>query len=67
MVCKNILITGGLGFIGSNFLYYLTDNFRDKVNKIINFDLKAHSSDINNLKDQTADFFNPQNLFQISF
>ena len=50
MVSKNILITGGLGFIGSNFLYYLTNNFRDEINKIINFDLKTYSSNIDNLK-----------------
>ena len=51
MVIGNILITGGLGFIGSNFLYYLTNHHRDRINKIINLDLKTYSSNIDNLKD----------------
>ena len=49
MKLNNILITGGLGFIGSNFLHYLI-NKRNEINNIINLDLKTYSSNIENLK-----------------
>ena len=46
---NNLLVTGGLGFIGSNFLHYLKNN-RNEINNIINLDLKTYSSNIENLK-----------------
>ena len=52
----NILITGGLGFIGSNFLYYLKNNFGKDIKKIINLDLKTYSSNVDNMN--TLDFPN---------
>ena len=27
--CKNLLVTGGAGFIGSNFIEYLLDKYND--------------------------------------
>ena len=47
---NNLFITGCLGFIGSNPLYYLLDNVRNYITKIINLDLKTYSSNIENLK-----------------
>ena len=38
---KNILITGGLGFIGVNFCYYLLENFNYKL---INVDKATYAS-----------------------
>ena len=46
---KNILITGGLGFIGSNFINYLYHNTSD--NKIINIDKYNYCSNISNIND----------------
>ncbi len=46
---KNILITGGAGFIGSNFIpYFLEEN---KALNVINLDALTYASDINNLKE----------------
>ncbi len=45
---KTILITGGAGFIGANFILYFLgryDNYR-----IVNLDLLTYASDINNLR-----------------
>ena len=41
-------MTGGLGFIGSNFINYLIDNY-DEFN-LINFDFEGIGSNINNIK-----------------
>ena len=46
---KKILITGGAGFIGSNFIRYILNNYSDY--KIINFDKLAYAGNLNNLKD----------------
>lgn len=46
---KNILVTGGLGFIGSNFLYFLQNNYLDQINHLINLDLNTYSSNKENL------------------
>lgn len=46
---NNILITGGLGFIGSNFIRFLSK--KKGVGKIINIDNKSYSANLNNLKD----------------
>ena len=48
----NLLVTGGLGFIGSNFIKYLINN--PKINKIVNIDCPSrYSSAANkgNIKD----------------
>ncbi len=45
----NFLITGGLGFIGSNFIKYLLDKHQDI--QIINLDMMSYGSNPDNLKD----------------
>jgi dTDP-glucose 4,6-dehydratase len=44
-----LLVTGGLGFIGSNLILYLLGKHRNI--KIINLDKMGIGSNINNLKD----------------
>jgi len=44
---KNILVTGGAGFIGSNFINYILDK-RDDYN-IINFDKLTYAGNLENL------------------
>jgi len=46
---KNILICGGYGFIGSNFIRHLYHKYPNY--KIINFDLLTYAGNPNNLKD----------------
>jgi len=43
-----ILVTGGLGFIGSNFIHYIHENFKD--HQIINLDAGLIGSNKQNLK-----------------
>ena len=46
----NLLVTGGCGFIGSNFINYFTDN--RLVNKIVNIDAMYYCANIKNIKVQ---------------
>ena len=46
---KNILVTGGAGFIGSNFIPYFLDKYEDY--KIINLDLLTYAGSLENLKE----------------
>ena len=55
---RSILITGGLGFIGSNFLPYFLDKFPNY--KVCNLDKITYAADISNL-DETKD--NPNYTF----
>lgn len=55
---KNLLVTGGAGFIGSNFVYYMLDKYPDY--KIINLDLLTYAGNIHNL-DGLKD--NPHHIF----
>ncbi len=45
---KNILVTGGAGFIGSNFIKHLLSNYSDI--QIINLDKLTYAANLNNLK-----------------
>ncbi|WP_299054251.1 dTDP-glucose 4,6-dehydratase [uncultured Polaribacter sp.] len=46
---QTILITGGLGFIGANFIPYFLQN--NKEYKVVNLDLLTYAGDIENLKE----------------
>jgi len=44
----NILITGGAGFIGSNFIHYIIEKYPNY--KIVNLDLLTYAGNLENLK-----------------
>jgi dTDP-glucose 4,6-dehydratase len=44
---KTFLVTGGAGFIGSNFINYLHNNYEDYI---INLDKLSYGSNLNNVK-----------------
>lgn len=46
---KTVLITGGAGFIGSNLIHYLLDQYPQT--KIINLDKLTYAGNLDNLKD----------------
>lgn len=46
---KHMLVTGGAGFIGSNFIPYFIDKHEDYT--IINLDLLTYAGNLNNLKE----------------
>ncbi|NLI92067.1 MAG: dTDP-glucose 4,6-dehydratase [Peptococcaceae bacterium] len=48
----NILITGGAGFIGSNFIRYMLTNYN---HKIINLDCLNYAGNLKNLRDIAGD------------
>ncbi|MGM2631950.1 dTDP-glucose 4,6-dehydratase [Bacillus cereus group sp. Bce040] len=45
----NILVTGGAGFIGSNFVRYMLETY--PTYKIVNYDLLTYAGNLENLKD----------------
>ena len=45
---KRFLITGGAGFIGSNYIIYLLENYSDI--KIVNLDKLTYAGELSNLK-----------------
>jgi dTDP-glucose 4,6-dehydratase len=54
---KNILVTGGAGFIGSNFVRYLLDQAASGAApelRIINLDILSYAGSLENLKDLPA-------------
>ena len=53
--CKNLLVTGGAGFIGSNFIRYILDKYKNV--KVYNLDLLTYAGDLKN----TVDFQNNSN------
>ena len=50
---KNILVTGGAGFIGSNFIHYLLENYGDI--RVVNLDLLTYAGNLDNLADISED------------
>lgn len=55
---KTVLVTGGAGFIGSNFIRYMIERYRDY--RIINMDALTYAGNLNNLKDIKC---NPNYIF----
>lgn len=51
---KRLLVTGGAGFIGSNFIQYILDNQKDNV-LLVNLDLLTYAGNLENLKAVEAD------------
>jgi len=50
---KNILVTGGAGFIGSNFIRYFLDAHKDI--SLVNFDALTYAGNLENLADRADD------------
>ena len=46
---KKILITGGAGFIGANFVHYILNKYKDY--KVVNLDKLTYAANISNLDD----------------
>jgi len=59
---KNLLVTGGCGFIGSNFIRYLINN-KDFSGRIINVDKLTYAGNPENLTD-IASAFASRYIFQ---
>ena len=60
---KNILVTGGAGFIGSNFIQYLF-NKTDFAGKIINLDKLTYAGNLENLADIEKHFGSSRYFFE---
>ncbi|MDQ0162552.1 dTDP-glucose 4,6-dehydratase [Aeribacillus alveayuensis] len=45
----NLLVTGGAGFIGSNFVHYMLEKYPNY--KVVNYDLLTYAGKLENLKD----------------
>ena len=56
---KNIIVTGGAGFIGSNFIKYILNKNKDV--KIINIDKLTYAGNLENLKEVEK---NPRYVFK---
>ena len=50
---KKLLITGGAGFIGSNFIHYILKKYKNY--KIVNLDKLTYAGNLDNLKDIKKD------------
>ena len=49
---KNVLVTGGAGFIGSNFIRFLLSNYDDLT--VVNFDALTYAGNLESLADAAA-------------
>jgi dTDP-glucose 4,6-dehydratase len=51
---RNLLVTGGAGFIGSNFVHYMLEKYPDY--RLVVFDKLTYAGNLDNLKDVTERF-----------
>ena len=54
-----MLVTGGCGFIGANFIKMALAEKREEINKLVNLDALTYAGDLNN----TLDFHNDKKYF----
>ena len=47
---RTYLVTGGAGFIGSNYIHYMFRKYGDEI-RIINVDALTYAGNLENLKD----------------
>jgi len=59
---KNIMVTGGSGFIGSNFIHYFFEKTNSKAN-IINLDKLTYAGNPNNLTEIQNKYGNKRYFF----
>ncbi len=52
-ILMNILVTGGAGFIGSNFIHYILEKYPDA--SIVNYDKITYAGNLDNLQDIESD------------
>lgn len=50
---RNLLVTGGAGFIGSNFVHYILDKYADC--KVVVYDKLTYAGNLDNLRDVADD------------
>ena len=65
----NLLITGGAGFIGSNFIEMILQDKREFISKVVNLDALTYAGSLNNTKDFENDekyFFEKVDLRNLS-
>lgn len=61
---QNILVTGGAGFIGSNFIRYMFSPDTNFEGKIVNLDLLTYAGNLESLEDIQAEFGNFRYFFE---
>ena len=59
---KNILVTGGAGFIGSNFIRYILNN-TEYTGRVINYDKLTYAGNLENLIDIEKNYSNNRYVF----
>jgi len=55
---KNILVTGGAGFIGCNFIHFLLEKTKNFTGKIVNLDVLTYAGNRSSLSDIEAKYGN---------
>lgn len=60
---NNVLVTGGAGFIGSNFIHYILET-KDFTGRIVNFDKLTYAGNLENLKTE-EEFYGGNRYFFI--
>jgi dTDP-glucose 4,6-dehydratase len=53
-IVRNLLVTGGAGFIGSNFVRYVLEKYPDY--RVVVFDKLTYAGNLDNLKDVAERF-----------